>query len=145
MLSPQWDFLCWKHNIFILNKGPGGWFNIEIQSYQYRKSQCGDQTVIRSSYLHNGISYTGKTTSLYWIRALVINIHGIIFCPEYSGFSYRRIAIIISMCLLLERSYSSCISVYHDNTLTIVSLWWLLLNCNESVKNIREHGFGFYD
>ena len=27
--------------------------------------------VLRPSYLHNGISYTGKTTSLYWIRALV--------------------------------------------------------------------------
>ena len=36
-------------------------------SYQYRKSHCGDKTVVRSSNLHNGISYTGKTTSLYWI------------------------------------------------------------------------------
>ena len=26
---------------------------------------------VRPSYLHNGISYTGKMTSLYWIRALV--------------------------------------------------------------------------
>ena len=26
----------------------------------------------RSSYLHNGISYTGKMTSLYWIRAQVL-------------------------------------------------------------------------
>ena len=25
--------------------------------------------VLRSSYLHNGISYTDKTTSLYWIIA----------------------------------------------------------------------------
>ena len=41
-----------------------------MPSYQYRKSHCGDKTVVRSSYLHNGISYTGKMTSLYWIRAL---------------------------------------------------------------------------
>ena len=41
-------------------------FNIKMSSYQYRKSHCGDKTVVRSSYLHNGISYTGKTTSLYW-------------------------------------------------------------------------------
>ena len=34
----------------------GGWFNIKMSSYQYMKSHCGD---------------TGKTTSLYWIRALV--------------------------------------------------------------------------
>ena len=51
---------------------PGPWFNIKILSYQYRKSHCGDKTVVRSSYLHNGISYTGKTTSLYWIGALII-------------------------------------------------------------------------
>ena len=47
----------------------GPWFNIKMSSYQYRKSHCGDKTIIRSSYLPNGISYTGKTTSLYWIRA----------------------------------------------------------------------------
>ena len=45
--------------------------NIKILSYQYRKSHCGDKMVVRSSYLHNGISYTGKTTSLYWIRTLI--------------------------------------------------------------------------
>ena len=46
-------------------------FNIKM-SYQYRKSHCGDQTVVRSSYLHNGISYTGKTASLYWIGLLLL-------------------------------------------------------------------------
>ena len=50
--------------------GPEPGFNIKISSYQYRKSHCGDKTVVRSSYLHNGISCTGKTTSLYWIGAL---------------------------------------------------------------------------
>ena len=50
---------------------PGPWFNIKISSYQYRKSHCGEKTVVRSSYLHKGISYTGKMTSLYWIRALI--------------------------------------------------------------------------
>ena len=42
-----------------------------ITSYQYRKSHCGDKTILRASYPHNGISYTGITTSLYWIRSLV--------------------------------------------------------------------------
>ena len=42
-----------------------------MSSYQYRKSHCGDKTILWPSYLHNGISYTGKMTSLYWIRALV--------------------------------------------------------------------------
>ena len=52
-----------------LGKTPGPQFDIKMSSYQYRKSHCGDKTVVRSSYLHNGISYTGKITSLYWIRA----------------------------------------------------------------------------
>ena len=48
---------------------PGPQFNIKMTSYQYRKSHCGDKTILRPSYLHNGISYTGKMSSLYWIRA----------------------------------------------------------------------------
>ena len=54
--------------VFILRWNPGLQFNIKMSSYQYRKSHCGDKTVVRSSYLHNGISYTGKMSSLYWIR-----------------------------------------------------------------------------
>ena len=42
-----------------------------MSSYQYRKSHCGDKTVVRSSYLHNGISFTGKISSLYWIGVQV--------------------------------------------------------------------------
>ena len=45
---------------------PGPWFNIKMTSYQYRKSHCGDKTVVRSSYLHNGTFNTGKMSSLYW-------------------------------------------------------------------------------
>ena len=48
---------------------PGAWFNIKMLYYQYRKSHCEDKTILRSSYLHNRISYTGKRTYLYWIRA----------------------------------------------------------------------------
>ena len=49
----------------------GHQFNIKMTSYQYRKSHCGDKTILRPSHLHNGISYTGKMTSLYWIGDLV--------------------------------------------------------------------------
>ena len=48
---------------------PGDWFNMKTLSYQYRKSHCGDKMTLRPSYLHNGISYTGKMASSYWIRA----------------------------------------------------------------------------
>ena len=56
---------------------PGPRFNIKMSSYQYRKSLGGDKTVVRSSYLHNGISYTGKMSSLYWIGAQVLFHHSI--------------------------------------------------------------------
>ena len=51
---------------------PGPRFDIKMSSHQYSKSHCGDKTVVRSSYLHNGISYTGKMASFYWISPLVI-------------------------------------------------------------------------
>ena len=50
---------------------PGAWFHINMPSFQYRKS---DKTILRPSYLHNGISYTGETTSLYWIKSLNENV-----------------------------------------------------------------------
>ena len=46
---------CWSSRF----TEPGTRFNIKM-SYQYRKSHCGEKTVVRSSYLHNGISYIGK-------------------------------------------------------------------------------------
>ena len=49
----------------------GPWFNMKKLSYQYRKSHCGDKTILRPSYLHNAISYIGKMTFLYWIRAQI--------------------------------------------------------------------------
>ena len=47
---------------------PKPWFNIKMPSHQYMKSHCGDKTVVRSSYLHNGISYTGKMIFLYFLE-----------------------------------------------------------------------------
>ena len=62
---------CWFDDGNYL-KRTGPWFNINMSSYQYRKSHCGYKTVVRSSYLHNGISYTGKMSSLYWIGPQVL-------------------------------------------------------------------------
>ena len=50
---------------------PGPWFNIKMTSYQYKKYDCGDKTILRPSYLHSGISYTGKMTIFNWSGALV--------------------------------------------------------------------------
>ena len=71
----NWPFGKTKWSALLLawenaSRRPGPWFNIKTSSYQYRESHCGHKTVVRSSYLHNGISYAGKMSSLYWIRAL---------------------------------------------------------------------------
>ena len=74
---------------------PRPWFNIKMSSYQYRKSHCGDKTVVRSSYLHNEISYTIKMSSLYWIGPL---FHGVfafciwhkLYCRMRNGVSTHR-------------------------------------------------------
>ena len=62
----------WMHGTG--NFGPR--FNIKMTSFRYRKSHCGDKTILRPSYLHNGISYTGKTTSLYWVGVQVVTMLG---------------------------------------------------------------------
>ena len=62
----QWNILELPQ---VRQSSPGGWINIKMPSYQYRKSHSGDKTILWPSYLHNGISYTVKMTSLYWIGA----------------------------------------------------------------------------
>ena len=95
----------------------GPWFNIKMSSYQYRKSHCGDKTVVRSSYLHNGISYTGKMASLYWIRALPVMYlwqsarHWCLNCHCTGDFS-----------LTLRHPYKIAIKILND----IMLLWQIL-------------------
>ena len=64
------------------NRRPGGWFNMKMSSYPNRKSHCGDKTISQPSYLHNGFSNTGKTTSLYWIRALAYMAKLVMSVPD---------------------------------------------------------------
>ena len=58
-------------NLLVITESVGPRFNIKGSSYQFRKFHCGDKTVARSSYPHNRISCTGKTTYLCWIVALM--------------------------------------------------------------------------
>ena len=89
-----------------------------MSSYQYRKSHCGDKTVVRSSYLHNGISYTGKTTSLYWIRALDVITH-----PSQNP-SSKMFLLIIFCRVHKPNSSDKCIAfiyIPHDNSVILSS------------------------
>ena len=66
--------VCTHKNPYNLWAQPVPWFNIKKSPYQYRKSHWGNKTVVRSSYLHSGISYTGKMASLYWFGPLIQNL-----------------------------------------------------------------------
>ena len=63
----------------LTGKDPGIFFSgnakpyqmLSISDIQGANSIKRDKTIIRPSYLHNGISYTGKMTSLYWIGAQI--------------------------------------------------------------------------
>ena len=84
--SKLWLYFPYQsvYSLHLWCKEPGYRFNIKM-SYRYRKSHCGDRTVVRSSYLHNRISFTGKMTSLYWIRAQGISSCGFdLISQEYS-------------------------------------------------------------
>ena len=85
------------------NKYPGPWFNIKMSSYQYRKSHCGDKTILWPSYLHNGSSYTGKMTSLYWIRALIARFMGPTWGP--SGADRTQVGPMLAPWTLLSGSF----------------------------------------
>ena len=90
-------------------------FNIKMSSYQYRKSHCGDESIVRWSYLHYKISYTGKTTSLYWISPLEV-------CQYLDHlFGYRDSHYndqMVFRSLLLESQY------WQDNTFKLRQAEW---------------------
>ena len=106
----------------IWSSSSGPWFNIKMSSYQYRKSHCGDKTVVRSSYLHNGISYTGKMTSLYWFGPLVLHFNMLLFCKLgfFSAFSwytfYNTMHIFFHICYLktVKMWYGVHYAYYHN-------------------------------
>ena len=82
----QESALCLTIVITMLHGISGPWFNIKMSSDQYGKSHCWDKTVVRSFYLHNGISYPGKMSSLYWIWAqvIILRVEGITCQSAYN-------------------------------------------------------------
>ena len=63
----------------------GLWFNMMMLSYQYRKYHYGDKTVIRLSYLRNGIFYNGRVASLHGISP-----HSILNQPRTEIYQWEK-------------------------------------------------------
>ena len=93
-----------------------------MTSYQYRKSHCGDKTILRPSYLHNRISYTGKTT-LYiesgpWSLAVA--------CPAYS--------FCLSNFVWQWWTSNFMMLVWHIHFVRCNKSWWLLVSFLDAHK-----------
>ena len=116
---------------------PGPWFNKKMSSYQYRKSHCGDKTILRPSYLHNGISYTGKTTSLYGIGAQIwVNIgSGNDLLPDHQAINYQCWLIISAVCAIGLRAVSEGMQqpsiIKISLKITYLEFYWNLPGVNE--------------
>ena len=105
-------------------KEPGPRFNIKMPHYQYRKSHCGDKTILRPSHLHNGICYTGKTASLYWIGAQGIRCRNIDLgsAPIVSNASWDIFFVIPGSKLTVDETF--------DYTMKFPAQSPLCLRCN---------------
>ena len=94
-----------------------------MTSYQYRKYHCGDNTILRPSYLHNGISFTGKMTSLYWNRGPY---------SQQSRPSLYQIRLVIRLSSSRERGYGARIRdevakpIFGQNIVAIDAMDYLL-------------------
>ena len=84
----------WSHQIHVICKN-GSWKNVLVYAADVLRFRTPIQhkdvvlpvlveTVVRSSYLHNGLSKMGSTTSLFWIGA-----HWSVCLPDVG---YTRIA-----------------------------------------------------
>ena len=96
--------LCWwdiAYMIYIYLP-LGLWFHIKL-SHPYTKSNCGDKTIVRSTYLHNGVSNIGigsiyttlggnmvsqKTAMLRWFIILLISESNTVLWSLPPGFCF---------------------------------------------------------
>ena len=106
----------WSNNCESCIQEPRPWFSIKLSSYQYRKSHCGDKTVVRLSYLHNGISYTGKMTSSHWTRALFYSCRTYLCLDRY---------ILILTCGLWTKCLTCNRQYFHMHFLARAILFWV--------------------
>ena len=85
----------------------GPWFNIKVSSYRYMKSHSEDKTVVRSSYLHNGISCNGKMSSLYWIGAQTQSGSQTF---DKSNYQWQLLSLLIMMMIINDNIYQPLIN-----------------------------------
>ena len=81
-----------------------------MSSCQFRKSHCGDKMVLRSSYLHIGISCTGKMASLYGIIPQVV----MYYLYNFVYISYSHVIQLSHFGINVNTAASDWVHIVHD-------------------------------
>ena len=81
-IRQSWDSLFLMMEISVLVKCHLGLIQYKMLSYQYRNSHCGDKTILLPSYVHNGISYTGKTNFYIKFGLSLLKWASVVLCTE---------------------------------------------------------------
>ena len=81
----------WLGMATIFRQASGPWINIKMLSYQYRKSHCGDKTVVRLIFILNrgpgcnrpssGILWTVKWYLIQWHLIMFHSLSTMLFIP----------------------------------------------------------------
>ena len=128
---------------------PGDSFYIKTPSYQYRKSHCGYKTILPPSYPHNGISYTGKMSSLYWIRAQKLFDAAVpkAVCDiwqQYPGCMSKQARNKVDIMLESNRIRDRNCSIFrhHYRTDCIVVVSWNIFAMHFSTRIVTEYVLG---
>ena len=137
-----WNMKVLENPVCCKAKRPGPWFNIKMSSYQYRKSHCGDKTILQQSYLHSGISYTGKTVSLYWIGAQGSAMH-----KGLDSTTYNRLNVKTNNCYQQRKQkINSQISMHIKIAKFLTSVKWrsCLDYFQETISNFSVLSLGYF-
>ena len=77
------------------------WFSRKMSFYQYRKSQCGEKTIVRSSHLDNRNPYTSNMASWYcWTNIEHPALDNTGNCHFHISWNLKYIFNCITMCQL---------------------------------------------
>ena len=91
--SSTFLFICVSQiSFYLMWVQSWGWFNMKMPPYhQCGNSHCGDKTILRPSYLHNGISYTGEIFILNQCPAGPAVAHCKTVEPPYNTVHYNTV------------------------------------------------------
>ena len=102
----------------IIMTSPGPWFNMKMPLNQYRNSHCGDKTILRLSYLHNGVRqhlYTESGPKPQWFNKPLVYCHQNIIYLQTINFSTSTNSSGVKTCAnLMKIDY--CIWNYNTNS-----------------------------